>query len=61
MTEDIDSFAPALGTGMRRVERRADFDDAAVERLLARLEEFDAVLRRGAVESQFAWVARGRR
>ena len=50
---DLDDFAPPLPTGMRRVERPLQAPD---DELIARLDEFDAVRNRGAVEARTAWL-----
>jgi phytoene dehydrogenase-like protein len=52
--EETEEFAPALGTGMRRVlsGAGAEFDAATTELLQSRLDEFDAVRTRGEVESR---------
>ena len=50
---ELDDFAPPVPTGMRRVERPVEAPDEA---LIARLDEFDAVRNRGAVEARTAWL-----
>lgn len=54
-TANIDSFAVPIGTGMRRTEHQP-YDSTAYDALTARLDEFDAVRNRGAVEARSAWL-----
>lgn len=53
--QDPDDFSVGLGRGMRPAAPR-ETDRAADEALLARLDEFDAVRNRGAVEARTAWI-----
>ncbi len=50
----IDDFAVPISTGMRRVDREDSLLDSS--ELIARLDEFDAVRNRGAVEARTAWM-----
>ncbi len=52
--DQTEEFAPAIGTGMRRVAAGAgaEFDATTTELLRSRLDEFDAVRTRGEVESR---------
>jgi hypothetical protein len=56
-----DEFAVPIGTGMQRLEHGVDFDRETADRLRRRLDEFDAMRTRGAVESRTAWIDRSRR
>lgn len=53
---ELDEFSTPLGRGMQPVEHPTEFADP--EALLARLDEFDAVRNRGAVEARTAWLHR---
>jgi hypothetical protein len=52
--DDTPDFVTTVGTGMESVEpgAGAEFSASTVERLRARLDEFDAVRTRGEVESR---------
>lgn len=52
-SDDVESFARSIGTGLHRVPYR---DYPVDEALLARIKEFDAVRVRGATEAQSAYL-----
>lgn len=52
--EKLAIFATPIDTGMRRVERDSDLLESSD--LLVRLDEFDAVRNRGALEARSVWM-----
>ena len=57
---DVEEFAPAIRTGMRRAPSPPE-DPVADAALRAKLDELDAVRTRGAVEAHHFWMDRTRR